>query len=97
MNLRAAFIVALVLSSGVVLAEGAQYRLYVDGLACPFCAYGIEKQLRALEGVETVETQIREGVVIVTLKEAHALDEATATRAVRDAGFTLNRFEEIGK
>lgn len=33
------------------LAGQPSYKLRVDGLACPFCAYGIEKKLGALEGV----------------------------------------------
>src|ERR671919_1505147 len=74
-------------------AAGLSYRLQVDGLACPFCAYGIEKKLTALEGVEKVETHIKDGAVIVTMEDGAALDEATAKRAVEAAGFTLNGFE----
>ncbi|MGN2393298.1 heavy-metal-associated domain-containing protein, partial [Pelomicrobium sp. G1] len=39
----------------VALAAGPSYWLQVDGLACPFCAYGIEKKLRALDGVDKVK------------------------------------------
>lgn len=95
MNLRSMLILAAVLWSGAVFAEGAQYRLSVDGLACPFCAYGIEKQLSALEGVENVETRIKDGAVVVTMAEGRSLDEGAATGAVRDAGFTLKRFERV--
>lgn len=77
--LRTLFILWLaVWSTTTAMAEGAGYRLEVAGLACPFCAYGIEKQLNALEGVERVETQIKEGAVIVTMTEGATLDEATA-------------------
>jgi hypothetical protein len=40
-------------------ATGPSYRLEVAGLACPFCAYGIEKQLYRLEGIAQVETHRR--------------------------------------
>lgn len=76
------------------LATGPSYRIEVAGLACPFCAYGIEKELNAIDGVEHVETSIREGTVIVTMKDGAALDEATAKQAVTDAGFTLNGFTQ---
>lgn len=78
-------------------ASGPSYRLEVAGLACPFCAYGIEKKLSRLDGVETVATHIKEGAVIVTMSEGARLDETTADTAVEDAGFTLNTFEEIRK
>ena len=44
-------LVALVLASSVqAWAAGAVHRFQVDGLACPFCSYGIEKQLNAIPG-----------------------------------------------
>lgn len=72
-----------------VLAAGPSYRIEVAGLACPFCAYGIEKKLIALDGVERVETNIKAGTVTVTMKDGARLDRATAERAVKRAGFTL--------
>jgi copper chaperone CopZ len=62
-------------------ATGPSYRLEVAGLACPFCAYGIEKQLYRLEGIAQVETHIGEGAVIITMEEGARLDRPTATRA----------------
>lgn len=72
---------------------GPSYRLHVTGLACPFCAYGIEKKLSAIEGVERVETHIKEGAVIVTMRDGATLDEAAARKAVQAAGFTLEGFD----
>lgn len=72
------------------------YKLYVDGLACPFCAYGIEKKLNAVEGVEKLDIDINAGVVSVTMAEGATLDEATAKQIVKDAGFTLRDFEREG-
>jgi mercuric ion binding protein len=76
-------------------AESHLYRLYVDGLACPFCAYGVEKQVGGLENVETVDILINEGIVAVTMASGKTLDEASARRAVSDAGFTLREFEPV--
>ena len=72
---------------------GEVYRLTIDGLACPFCAYGVEKKLGAVEGVEDLDIDINGGVIWVTMAEETALDEATAKQAVDDAGFTLRHFE----
>lgn len=98
MKLMVSILLVLWLAVGTAttaIAEGAGYRLEVAGLACPFCAYGIEKKLNALEGVERVETQIEEGVVIVTMRDDATLDEATARQAVEDAGFTLDGFGRV--
>ncbi len=75
-----------------LFAAGNQYALGVDGLACPFCAYGIEKKLSAIEGVETIETDIKSGQVIVTLTDGKTLSEEAARGAVEEAGFSLRSF-----
>jgi len=93
-HLALALLVA-VSTAAAALAAGPSYRLEVAGLACPFCAYGIEKKLSALDGVERIETHIKEGAVIVTMKDGATLDEATAKQAVKDAGFTLGGFEQV--
>ena len=72
---------------------GEVYKLYVDGLACPFCAYGVEKKVGGLDGVERVDIDIDGGLVAVTMAEGPTLDEATAKRAVDEAGFSLRAFE----
>lgn len=88
-------LLALVWLAHAAFAAGPSYRLKVDGLACPFCAYGIEKKLGALDGVEGVKTNLEEGTVTVTMKDGATLDEATAKRAVKDAGFTLKEFKQV--
>ena len=72
------------------------YTLQADGLACPFCAYGIEKQLSSIEGVETVETEIKTGTVTITMQGRVTLDEEVAKTAVEKAGFTMREFKRHG-
>lgn len=91
----AALALSLLMMAGSVLAAPAGYRLHVDGLACPFCAYGIEKQLSAVDGVARVETDIKQGVVVIMMKEGAAIDEAAARQAVKKAGFTLEELETL--
>ncbi len=86
---------SLFLVAASVFAAPVSYQLRVDGLACPFCAYGIEKKLGALEGVQNIETHIKDGVVIVIMKDGATLDKVTAGQAVKDAGFTLNGFKQV--
>ena len=97
MNLIRAPIMALVLllSPPSAYAAANVYELEVDGLACPFCTYGVEKRLSTIEGVEKVDVELKKGVVIVTMTAGTALTENQAQRAVRDAGFTLRGFSQI--
>ena len=89
------FITAFVLLwSSMTLAAGTQYDLRVDGLSCPFCAYGIEKKLKKTEGVESVDIDLHRGLVIVKTREGVKLTEAQMKRLVKDAGFTLISLSE---
>ena len=65
-----------------------QISIRVDGLSCPFCAYGLEKKLKKLEGTEKVRIDIDRGVVEVTVAEGKAIEESQLRQAVLDAGFT---------
>ncbi len=90
-----AIALSLILVATGVLAAPLSYQLRVDGLSCPFCAYGIEKKLGAIEGVQSVETNLKDGVVIVTMQDGATLDEAMAKKAVKEAGFSLRKLEPV--
>ena len=87
--------IALAFMPSAITAAPQVYELTVDGLACPFCAYDIEKQLSALAGVESIEVDIDEGLVAVTMAEGATLDRADMDQAVMDAGFTLRKVEQV--
>ncbi len=71
------------------------YQIQVNGLSCPFCAYGIEKQVTAIEGVEEIALDLKAGLLTVTMEEGAALDQVTANKAIEAAGFTLGSFHEV--
>ncbi len=93
-----ASLLALALAATAATSETAsgRYLLRVDGLACPFCAYGIEKSLGKVAGVERVEIDIRSASILVTTSNSGGLSERVAREAVEAAGFTLRGFEQAG-
>ncbi len=76
-------------------AQGLVYQVGVDGLACPFCAYGVEKQLQKLDGVQSVKVDIAKGNVVVTMKDNQRLQRKHAEQAVKKAGFSLRSFDRV--
>ena len=73
----------------------------VDGLACPFCAYGLEKKLKKVEGVEKLNIDINAGEAVLEVKAGTTLTAASGTeekapaglvaqvqKAVKEGGFT---------
>jgi len=90
----AALLAAMLWGATILPASaGTSHTIKVDGLACPFCAYGIEKQLRAIPGVNRVKVSIKSGTVIVSLRDGAELTRARAARAVKDAGFSMRSFK----
>ncbi len=70
-------------------ARASEFTLRVDGLACPFCAYGVEKKLLKVPGVTGIDVLINEGKIILKFSEGANLDVAALNAAVDKAGFTL--------
>ena len=59
------------------------------GLACPFCAYGVQKKMKGLEGVADLEIDLNEGLAALTLAEGKDLSNEVLLRTVKDAGFEV--------
>ncbi len=84
---------SLLLSFGASAAP-TQYELRVDGLACPFCAYGIEKKFIKTEGVKSVDIDLQNGLVIVKTGEGKTFKEDKLKEIINDAGFTMKSMTE---
>jgi len=92
---RIGLTLALMLFVVAAFAEPQTYKLQIDGLACPFCAFGIEKKLSEIEGVDQLDTDMKSGVILLTMKDGVLLDEIEAKKAVDRAGFTLRGLEQV--
>ncbi|MFB6262454.1 MAG: heavy-metal-associated domain-containing protein [Bradymonadaceae bacterium] len=95
--LSAALFLVGLLFAGPALAQIDQYTVGVDGMACPFCAYGIEKKLKALEGVSSLEIHIEKGTVDVSVGEGKTVTPDDIQTAIQEAGFELRDLEIRGK
>jgi len=65
-----------------------QITIRVDGLTCPFCAYGLEKKLKRLEGAESVRIDIERGIAVISVAKGKSILEENLRKAVQNAGFT---------
>ncbi len=65
-----------------------QVQVEVDGLSCPFCAYGLEKKLSGIDGVASIKIDIDQGMAILTVSENKSITEEEIRKVVKQAGFT---------
>ena len=93
MKKRVAFTIALglmfALTALTARAEIRTAELRVNGMTCPFCAFGIEKKLRRVNGVSEVEVLLDEGRIRLAFSAENMATVRDLEGAVDDAGFEL--------
>ncbi|MCW4469801.1 heavy-metal-associated domain-containing protein [Flavobacterium sp. MFBS3-15] len=61
--------------------------ILATGLTCSMCSNAINKQLKALDGVESVETDLNTNTFTVSFRDGNAITPATLKSSVEKAGF----------
>ena len=77
------------------LGQVKEVRVTMEGLACPFCVFNVEKQIKRVPGIEpaSVRTDLDKGVTTAAWKPDVPFDPALLKKAVKDSGFTLKSIE----
>ncbi len=85
----------VVILTGVVLllttiaqSRVADMTVTVDGMSCPFCAFGVEKRLRKVRGVATVAVDMKNGTAYLVAKPKVSIHYQDVPKAIKEAGFT---------
>jgi copper chaperone CopZ len=84
--------ITMMMSVPALRAED-QAVIRVDGLACPFCAYGLEKKIGQMEGVADYDVDLKTGNVILGLSENSKLNLQDVKAAVKESGFTFKSMQ----
>ena len=66
------------------------FEVQVDGLGCPFCAYGLEKKFKEFKGIKKVEINIETGDFSFLYPTEKALSMTAVITQVKKAGYTPN-------
>ncbi len=86
-------IITLVISMMTVFSAFAQkgmdtFLIQVDGLGCPFCAYGLEKKFKEFKGIKDVKIDIETGNFSFAYPADQALTMEAVQKQVVKAGYT---------
>ena len=92
-NRLAGLMALLLVTTAAVCAQGVQYQLRVDGMACEFCVARLKNQLERRIGAEGVEIDLDTGRVVITTPADPVLTEEDLREVIDDAGFVLMAFE----
>jgi copper chaperone CopZ len=91
MNRLTSLTLALV-ASAFLASQGLEartLRIEVNGLVCAFCADGITRAFGKEPATASVFVSLEDKLVAVQLKEGQDLPDATATRLLTEAGYTV--------
>ena len=88
----AMLLIALITTTNTTKAQVASEKTYikivVDGLSCPFCAYGLEKKLKKVSGSEDIFIALTVGEATMSVPKDQKPTEEELRKIVKDAGFT---------
>ncbi|MBB3159118.1 copper chaperone CopZ [Microbacterium proteolyticum] len=73
-------------------AQTATSELRVEGMTCGHCVRAVTEELTALDGVEVVGVDLRDGgVSVVRIASSGAASDDDLAAAIDEAGYTLAR------
>ena len=87
------FAAVCILRPTASFAQIEEVRIGVDGLTCNLCAAGLERSLRKLDSVSSVQVSLADETATVQLKAGAAFDPDQFRTAVRNAGQVAREFE----
>jgi mercuric ion binding protein len=86
---KAAVALLLVLTlAPVALAQINKVTIKVDGLACAFCAYGLQKELKRVSGVSEAKVYVDAGRVELAVAKGQSISFNAVEEAIKKGGYT---------
>ena len=89
----------LIILTNLGLQAQAQFtkaELQASGLTCSLCSNAINKSLKTLPFVESVQTDLNKNLFTITFKSGQSPDIDAISKKVEDAGFSVAKFWLVG-
>lgn len=68
-------------------------KIEIKGLACPYCAFGMEKKLKKVVGVDNVEIELKEGLAYISTPTHQKPTKEALKKIILEGGFTVGKIE----
>ena len=83
-------VIAVLMISAFAKAQNTMdsFEVQVDGLGCPFCAYGLEKKFKEFKGIKKVAIDIETGDFSFQYPAEKVLTMEAVVKQVEKAGYT---------
>lgn len=65
-----------------------QFTVQVEGLGCPYCAFGLEKRFKELKGIKKINIEMKTGTLTFDYPTEKKLTIVQVEEQVEKAGYT---------
>jgi copper chaperone CopZ len=79
------------------IQEKVYIKIEIKGMACPYCAFGMEKELKKVAGVDNVEIELKEGLAYISTPISQKPTKENLEKIIIDGGFTAGKIEFSNK
>jgi copper chaperone CopZ len=86
-------VVVSILRPSLSFAQFEEVRIAVDGLTCNLCAVGLERSLRTLDSVASVQVSLQDESAVVKMKAGAGFDIEKFRGLVKNAGQEARQFD----
>ena len=69
--------------------ENEVLRISVNGLVCDFCARSIEKLFSKKESVKSINVNLEQMLITISLKKGKRLNDDIITKVITDSGYDI--------
>lgn len=69
--------------------ENEVLRISVNGLVCDFCARSIEKLFSKKESVKSINVNLEQMLITISLKKGKSLNDDIITKVITDSGYDI--------
>ena len=81
-------LITILLSTSILTAQVDKVTVMVEGLGCPFCAYGLEKKFKELKKIKKIKIDMETGEFSYEVPTEMAMTMAAIDARVTKAGYT---------
>lgn len=73
--------------------ERVYIKIEIKGMACPYCAFGMEKELKKVAGVENGEIELKVGLAYISTPINQKPSKESLVKIIVDGGFSVGEIE----
>jgi len=95
LRLAASLLLTLLALPGLAGSGASRIEVAINGMVCSFCAQGVERKLRSLPATESVQVNLEQRLVLLTLRPGGTIADEQLRTLIRNAGFDVRQIRRL--